>query len=222
MKKAWCLLIVFLSTIAAHAQTNEKVYLVEVTELTQGKSNLIVSVEAYQSLQTEMTAKNKLLSKALELATKEWKENHPGSESLPTQTASQGKVKSINWFSDRAKAEHALNDLQSREEKEQKKKPSGAEKQIELLKKQLSDLNSASYSDTKQTRISSLESQIKMLEDEVARKKKKDAETAANLAAAREIFMSKLQELLAGDKAKAATPKADDHQDEDVTAPKSN
>jgi hypothetical protein len=196
MKRTWCLLIVFLSAIAAHAESNEKAYLVEVTEVTQEKSNLIVTVEAYQSLETEMAAKNKWLQKAVELTTKEWKETHSASVPYPQQTALPGVVKSLGVFGDKAKAEQALTDLQSNAPKEQKKKLSGVEKQLEALQSQL---NGMKLTSDNQTQVAGLQMRIKLLEDEVAKKKKKDAEMAANLIIARNIFMSKLQQLLAAD-----------------------
>jgi hypothetical protein len=200
MKRACCLLIVFLSAITSRAQTQnvEKVYLVEVTELTQEKTNEIVTVEAYQSLLAEMTVKNQLLPKAVELATKEWKEKHSDLGPFPQQTALTGAVKSLGMFNDKAKATQALKDLLGREEKDRKKKLSSAEKQLEMLQTQLKAYNSNAAQN--QTQIYNLQTQIKSVEAEIARKKKKDEDKNANLTAAREIFNSKLKQLLAENK----------------------
>ena len=206
MKRTVWMLIVLMSAIAASAQTTQKVYLVEVTQPTQEKTQQVVTVEMYQGLQAEMAATNHVLPKAIELAEKEWKDKHADAGPFPRQAASPGQVKSLGMFSDTEKAEQALQDLQSREG-QQTNKLSSAEKQVAQYQKQLNNLTSLSNRTVaQQTQINSLQNNIKMLDDQIARQKKKEDERNANLAAARDLVRSNLKQLLAAEQKKEEPP----------------
>ena len=198
MKKACWILIVFMLAIVARAQTSEKYYLIEVVQPTQEKTHYVVTMERYQALQAAMTATNKLLTKAMELAAKDWKEKHPDLGPFPGKAASLGRVESLSMYSDKAKADQALDDLQTRESQVQPERATGAEKQLVQYQKQLNDLNGASNRSTaQQTQILSLETNIKMLNDQIARQKKKEKDKESNLAIVRELIKGRLQQLLA-------------------------
>ena len=213
MKKACWILIMFMSAIVVRAQTADKVYLVEVTEPTHEKTDHIVTMEGYQTLQAAMTATNRLLSKAIDLATKEWKEKHADLGPFPRQAASDGQVKSLGMFTDRAKAEQALQDIQAHEPQQQTNKVSGAEKILEQNQKQLDNLNGTSNPSTaQQTQIQTLKTTIKTLSDQIARQKKREKERESNLAIASDLVKGKLQQLLAEQQKKDNPPPVTDLQ----------
>jgi hypothetical protein len=203
MKRTCCAWIVFLSVMTARAQTNEKFHLVEVTELTQTTTVQVVTAEMYQSLQADMAVKNQLLPKALELTAKEWSEQHADSGPFPRQVAAKGQIKSLGVFADKAKAEQELKDRQAREDQPEKKKLSGIERQLVQLKDQLQKLRALSSPTAEQQKqINSLQGNIKMFEDQMARKKKRDDDKDAALILARTLFNNTLEDLLPGTKGK--------------------
>jgi hypothetical protein len=198
MKRACLILIVLMSAIVSRAQTTEKYYLIEVVQPTQEKTHRVVTMERYQALRASMTATNKLLTKAMDLASKDWKEKHSDLGPFPSKAASPGRVESLSMYNDKAKADQALDDLQTRESEVQPERATGAEKQLAQYQKQLNDLNAAANRSTaQQTQILSLENNIKMLNDQIARQKKKEKDKESNLTIARELINGRLQKLLA-------------------------
>jgi len=196
-------LIVFLSVMTARAQTEEKIHLVEVTELTQETTFQIMTVEAFQLSQADMTLKNQLLPKAIDVAIKEWAREHPNSGPFPKSAVGKGQIKSLGVFTDKAKAEQELKERQTREEEQASKKLSGIERQLAQLRDQLQKLKALNNpTDDQQKQINSLQGNIKMLEEQVARKKKREDEKNAHQILARELFQTVLTDLLAEAKKK--------------------
>jgi hypothetical protein len=222
MKTACVVLTAFLSVMTAHAQTNEKLrhveattrtptnerlHLVEVTALTQETSLQIVTEEELQALLADMTDRNRLLPKAMDLASKEWADEHTESGPFPRQTAAKGQVESLGVFTDKKRAEQALKARQAREEEQEKKKLSGIERQLALLRDQLQKLRAlAAPTVEQQNQIAGLQDNIKIFEEQVARKKKKEDERNANLIQARELFRIVLNRLLTETKKKKSSP----------------
>lgn len=197
MKRASCVLIMMLSAIVARAQIEAKVAVVEITELTQEKSFEIMTLEAFQSLQEEMAARNQLLPKVLELTIKAWNIEHADAGAFPRLAASKGEVKMLGTFSDKAKAEEELKNQQSREEQQRKVRLSSLEKQLEQLKERLENLRGLKSPTTQQqTQMRNMAASVKVLEEQLARKKAREGEKDANLVAARDLFRSKLGEVL--------------------------
>jgi hypothetical protein len=210
MKRVCLILIVFMLAIVSRAQTTEKYYLIEVVQPTQEKTHHVVAMERYQSLQASMTATNKLLTKAMDLAAKDWKEKHPDLGPFPGKAASLGRVTSLSMYADKAKADQALDELQAHESQVQPEKVTGAEKQLVQYEKQLADLDGmGNLTTTQQTQRQSLRNTIKTINDQIARQKKKEKDKESNLTIARELIRSRLKQLLAEQNAASSSTNAE-------------
>ena len=189
MKRTLYAAIILLSCVlTAHAQSDQKVYLAEVTDFSQMVSYRIMGKEDYKSLRKQIMTKNRLLAKSLKLAKKEWESSEDSDmakKRFPVNVVKPAKVKSLGLFGSQEKAQAKLDDImtdEQRKEEQHAKKVSGIERQIVEIKKHLKATQADGQMDSsrKATQIRNLEMQIESLEEELAEREAKDKEKEYN------------------------------------------
>lgn len=94
----------------------ETCILAKIMDFDQNFQYSVVSSEEYQQLQNEINQENRVFSRAIAAAEREWRANEENkNKAFPRAVIRPRRVESLGTFTDRKRAEERLNELQMRD-----------------------------------------------------------------------------------------------------------